>query len=246
MCDKNIPSVTLQTAVIMVVKEFAEKNTTFSCHDITRNIREKTSSGLLEIPEVETSDTNSQIRFDISHVKVKALFDELWNTGAFDATFSLTRNFNGMYFEYEPLIVVNASTPFNINIPQSQSTITASTSKNDNTHYTPYTTSQLAAAIGTAIASTSNDDNTPQSNPTTQRDMAVDRINTYLRNCKTKGIFNPTIKQIQSAIKRRNLIYNPTCEEIQKIITNDLMYVIIPDPYVSSKSKVTLDYKSNG
>ena len=99
MCNQ-VQSVTLQTAVLMQVKEFAQNNTPFSVHDITRTIRSKTAQGELEIPEVEIS--GASFRFDIQHAKVKALFDELWRTGVFDPDFSLSRQFNGMYFQYTP------------------------------------------------------------------------------------------------------------------------------------------------
>jgi len=257
MCDKNILSVTLQTAVIMIVKEFAENNEKFSCHDITRTIREKTTNGEMEIPEVETA--NSQVRFEISHVKVKALFDELWNTGAFDTSFVLTRNFNGMYFEYEPI----TTPPPSATTPSTQSTSTASQygvlgsiPKKGSGVVSPISTTIVG--VGTTIppvntplksctpsTSTASDQDKADPITTTPRELTIERINKYLINCKAKGVY-PTIKQIQSAIKRRNSCFNPTCEVIQNIITNQLMYIIIPDPYVTSKSKVLTNYKSNG
>lgn len=106
MCNQ-VPSVTLQTAVLMQVKEFANNNQQFSVFDITRTLREKTSQGDLEIPEVEVS--GASFRFDIPHAKVKGLFDELWRTGVFDPDFTLSRNFNGVYFEYIPSAVNQSS-----------------------------------------------------------------------------------------------------------------------------------------
>src|SRR6185503_4576118 len=98
MCNTT-DSVTLQTAVLKTVKDLASQNTTFSVHDITRKVRDQVNTGALEIPETKVQGTN---RFDIQHVKVKSLFDELWRNGVFDPDFSLTRNFNGTYFEYTP------------------------------------------------------------------------------------------------------------------------------------------------
>ena len=92
MC-KQVQSVTLQTAIFMQAKEFAASNVPFSVHDITRILRVKTAQGELEIPEVEVS--GASFRFDIPHAKVKALFDELDRTSAFDADFTTTRTFNG-------------------------------------------------------------------------------------------------------------------------------------------------------
>jgi hypothetical protein len=54
MCNQ-VQSVTLQTAVLMTVKEFAQNSQTFSVHDITRTIRSKAAQGDLEIPEVEVA-----------------------------------------------------------------------------------------------------------------------------------------------------------------------------------------------
>ena len=113
MCNQ-VQSVTLQTAILMQVQAFAKNNQSFSVHDITRTIREKTAQGELEIPEVEVS--GASFRFDIPHAKVKELFDELRRTGVFDPEFSLARQLvGGMYFEYTPQLItggnVSAQTP---------------------------------------------------------------------------------------------------------------------------------------
>ena len=99
MCNQ-VQSVTLQTAVLMQVKEFAQTNTPFSVHDITRTIRTKAAQGELEIPEVEVQ--GASFRFDIPHPKVKGIFEEMWKTGVFDPDFTLSRQFNGMYWLYTP------------------------------------------------------------------------------------------------------------------------------------------------
>src|ERR1035441_7849921 len=123
MCNKQqVPSVTLQSAVLMQVKAFAQNNTPFSVHDITRTIRQKTSQGELEIPEVEVQ--GASFRFDIPHPKVKALFDELWTSGVFDPDFSLSRKFNGMYFEYTP---TSGNDPYTSTIPTTTPLATAVT-----------------------------------------------------------------------------------------------------------------------
>jgi hypothetical protein len=109
----QLQTVTLQTAVLMQVKELANNNKAFSVHDITREVRSKVNNGQLEIPEVEVS--GASFRFDIPHAKVKSLFDELWRSGVFAPDFALSRNFNGTYFEYTPtpvaLTAVAPSTP---------------------------------------------------------------------------------------------------------------------------------------
>lgn len=198
MCQQ-VPSVTLQTAVLMQVKEFAQNSQPFSVHDITRSIRNKTANGELEVPEVEVS--GASFRFDIPHAKVKALFDELWRTGVFDPDFTLSRNFNGMYFEYTP-------SPVNGNVSYASVTPTAPTQ-------TPAPAPVVTATVTAPAPATSN---------------GVDvqsRIATYLQNCKNRN-FRPTLKQVQSAIKRDRST-GWSCEKIQDYIEG-LGYTVIDNP----------------
>jgi len=209
MCDQtNIPSVTLQTAVLLQVKEFAISNTAFSVHDITRDIRKKTASGELEIPEVEVS--GASFRFNIPHVMVKALFDKLWRTGVFDPNFTLSRQSNGLYFEYTPSPVNTG--PATV-IPPAVTT---------------------PAAPAPAVVVTRDKVTTP---PTPSHSMMVDRIRTYLANCTNRS-FRPTIKNIQSAIKRE-VSTGYTCDELKSYITQ-IGYVIIDDPDAISRSQVVV------
>ncbi len=208
MCNQ-VPSVTLQTAVLMQVKEFASNNQSFSVHDITRTIRHKTAQGELEIPEVEVS--GASFRFDIPHAKVKALFDELWRTGVFDPDFTLSRQFNGMYFEYTPSPLagsptVQVSTPATAPVTQTVST--------------------PAPVAPSAPATTSGP--VPDS-------VVRDRIQTYLNNCTNKN-FRPTLRTVQSAIKR-DVSTGWSCEKIRDYI-EDLGYDIVPDPDAISKAQV--------
>ena len=207
MCNQ-IKSVTLQTAIFMQAKEFATNNSPFSVHDITRSIREKTAQGELEIPEVEVSGVS--FRFDISHAKVKALFDELYRTSAFDADFTLTRNFNGMYFEYTPQLIGSVSTtpapipaPVGANVPVPTLIVPATT----------------IASLPTGISATNSD-----------------RIKLYLTNCITRN-FRPTLRKVQSAIKRNDAIPIPSCEELKDYITS-LGYSIVEDPESISRAQV--------
>lgn len=200
----NVPSVTLQTAVLMQVKEFAENNTTFSVHDVTRNIRTKVYSGNLEVPETEVA--GASFRHDIPHTKVKAIFDELWRTGVFDPILTLSRNFNGTYFEYTPQLVSTNPTP-----------VVA----------TPAVT-YTALASTPAISYTAPADNDIKS-----------RIVTYLTNCKKKN-FRPSLKHVQSAIKR-DVTTGWTCEQIKDYIVNTLTVQVIDDPdYVSASQVATV------
>lgn len=202
MCQQ---SVTLQTAVLIQVKEFANNNQPFSVHDVTRAIRSKTANGELEIPEVEVS--GASFRFDIPHAKVKALFDELWRTGVFDPDFTLNRNFNGMYFEYTPSPVGNAQ---------------ASTTPTQTQNVSAAPVAQTPAVASAAV---------PMS-------VVQSRIQDYLDNCEGRN-FRPTLKQIQSAIKR-DASTGWTCEQIQDYVEH-LGYDVVGNPnYVSANQVVTV------
>jgi hypothetical protein len=209
MCQ-NAQSVTLQTAVLMQVKEFAQNNQTFSVHDITRTIRSKVRQGDLEIPEAEVA--GASFRFDIPHAKVKALFLEMWNSGVFDPDFALNRLFNqgGGYFEYTPTLTGGTYT-------QPAQVATA-----------PVATAPANVAVApTAVAATPVPDSVVQ-----------DRINVYLNNCEAKN-FRPTLKQVQSAIKR-DVSTGWTCTQIQDYVEK-LGYKVVADPdYVSASQVATV------
>jgi len=206
MCNQaNVPSVTLQTAVLMQVKEFAQNSQPFSVHDVTRNLRMKTSQGEIEIPEVEVQ--GASFRFDIPHVKVKGIFDELWRTGVFDPVLTLNRTFNGTYFEYTPSLVAGAAPSVTVTAP-------------------PVTPTQT---VSTPSAS-------PTSGPVSDS-VVQSRIQTYLDNCQSRN-FRPTLKQVQSAIKR-DVSTGWSCEKIQDYIEG-LGYSVVADPDYVSASQVAL------
>jgi hypothetical protein len=201
----QLQTVTLQTAVLMQVKEFANNNKAFSVHDITREVRQKVNQGVLEIPEVEVA--GASFRFDIPHAKVKALFDELWRTGVFDPDFALNRNFNGVYFEYTPSPVNSPSPAASFSVSQ--------------------------PPVASPVAS-------PSASPTflIGKVEVTNRIEKYLDNCETRQ-FQPTLKQVQSAIKRGNASTGWSCEDIREIVTSDLGYSVVDDPdYVSAAQVV--------
>ena len=205
MCNKSVPSVTLQSAVLMQVQEFAANNQTFSAHDITRNIRNKANSGEWEIPEVQM--TGASFKNDIPHVKVKDLFKDLWQTGAFDQFLTLTDRFNGKYYEYTPTLVGTSATA-------------------------PVQTS--ASPSPSAQGSTS-----PLTVPPSPQKDVPDRIRMYLANCAARN-FRPTIRQVQSAIKRGNSSSGWTCEQIRDHIENVLAINVISDPDFVSASQVVV------
>lgn len=210
MCTQTVPSVTLQTAVLMQVQEFAKDNKTFSVHDITSAVRRKTGNGEMEIPEVEV--TGASFRFDIRHVKVKAIFDELWQTGVFDPFLTLNRQFNGTYFEYTPTL--NAAATQTSNVTSAPANVGV---------VTPATAPAVVPVLNVAPANDSD---------------VKERIRTYLNNCVTRN-FRPTLKQVQSGIKR-NSSTGWTCTMIGDYIEQELGYTIVSDPDFVSASQVAV------
>lgn len=209
----TVPSVTLQTAVLDQVKWFANSGTVFSVHDVTRNVRRKVAQGELEIPETEIH--GSSFRNDIPHVKVKSIFDDLWQTGVFDPFLSLSRKFNGTYFEYTPTPNVSFNTPTPV----------------PTTPVTPNCTSPAAPVVTIAPVNV-------VSTPTVNDADVKARIVVYLKNCVTRN-FRPTLKQVQSAIKRSSST-GWTCENIGAYIENELGYTVVSDPDFISASQVAV------
>lgn len=203
MSNTSLQSVTLQTAVLMQVKEFAAANQTFSVHDITRTVRDKVNNALLEIPEVEVS--GASFRFDIPHAKVKALFEELWRTGIFNPDFTLGRKFNGQYFEYTP--TSNSGAP-------------------DVTPSVPSYTVSPSTTTAAPSTSVSNDGSVKS------------RVQQYLTNCAKRN-FRPTLKNVQSAIKRGDMSTGWSCDSLKTVIES-FGYTIVSDPDSLSASQVVL------
>jgi hypothetical protein len=209
----------------MQVKEFAQNSQQFSVHDITSALRNKTAQGDLEIPEVEVQ--GASFRFDIQHVKVKALFDELWRTGVFDPDFSLSRQFNGMYFQYTPSLVGGGAVAGISVAPQ------------------------VALSAGPAVApvaSATNANNVGQNwgntTPVVQATVLHgkptevvigDRVRIYLDNCVIRN-FRPTLKQVQSAIKR-DFSTGWSCDDL-KALVQKIGYTVVDNPDNVSKAQV--------
>jgi hypothetical protein len=119
----NIPTVTLQTAVLLTIKEFADAGNKFSAHDITRSIRDKCNVGKLEIPEVEDLSGADSFRYNVQHNEVRDLFNEMRDNGVFDADYTIKRNFNGMFFEYTASSTAPISTAYPQPTVQTQPTV---------------------------------------------------------------------------------------------------------------------------
>jgi len=159
-----------------------------------------------ELDIPETEVAGASFRFDIPHSKVKSIFDDLWRTGALDSICNLNRQFTGMYFEYTPTLNPNSPTG---NVPPP----VAPTAPSVQISNPPYTT-------GTSTLTDS---------------VVRDRIQTYLINCTNRN-FRPTLKQVQSAIKR-DVSTGWSCEKIQDYVEN-LGYDVVANPDYVSASQV--------
>ena len=175
-----------------------ENDKTFSVHDITRTIREKTASGEWDIPDAMV--TGAPFKYDISHDKVRTLFNEMWDAQLFLCPCPLSRKFNGMFNEYfvsrdfcrDPAIQPElVDQPEPADAPEQPHTECVSY-----THTGDKCTVKTDANIVPHFSMLSDDGCCKQKDPVAQR------IDTYISNCHKRKTY-PTIKQIQSAIKRR-------------------------------------------
>ena len=188
--------ITLQSAILIQMKEFAKIDKPFNVHDITRAIREKTASGEWDIPDVVV--TGTPVKYNISHDKVRTIFNEMWDAQLFLCPRPLSRKFNGMYNEY--FIHRN----FCCDMEKDPAIRPEPTDSTGQLHaeYVSYT------HTGDKVAVKSNENIIPHfsvlsdSSRCKQEDPVAKRIDTYISNCYKRKTY-PTVKQIQSAIKRR-------------------------------------------
>jgi hypothetical protein len=68
------------------------------------------------------------------------------------------------------------------------------------------------------------------------RSTVVERVKLYLNHCASRN-YRPSLKQVQSAIKRQDKSTGWTCEELSDVV-NDLGFDIISDPDYVSMSQV--------
>lgn len=67
----------------------------------------------------------------------------------------------------------------------------------------------------------------------------MERIKKYLNGCKARN-FRPSLKQVQSAIKRGDESTGWQCSDLKDIITNDLGLTVVDNPDSVSKAQVVL------
>lgn len=189
---------TLDEAIKNQIIEFGNNNKTFSVHDITSELRRKTANGDIEIPEVQVDKYS--FKFEISHAKVKNIFDYGWTSGEYNKYFTLNRNFNRVYYEYTATVINNPS------------------NSND-------TTSSNVNSNNSAVATNSptNNSNIISNIKSNNQFNVDDIIKNNIKNYIIKHNNSPTIKEIQSAIKRKNYLVW-TCEQIKAYVEQTLNY----------------------
>lgn len=190
MCNQsNVPSVNLQTAVLMQVQEFVQSGQAFSRYDITKALRQKCNDGLLEIPEVE--NVNSSPRFDIRKNAVDNIFEQLYQNCLANGLPPLTYTYNQVLgyrvFSADQNAVQPTPTP--VQAP----TVTLAS-------FPP--AAPLPATLANSPVSPTQVVSVPVTAVTTPDDSELRRrVGLYMGNCQKIGK-TPTLRQIQSAIKR--------------------------------------------
>lgn len=204
MCNSNVPSVTLATAVLMQVQEFIGNNQAFSRYDITKALREKTNNGLLEIPEIENT-TGGSPRYFVSKQAVDNIFEQLWRNCLVNGLPSLKVDFNaaGGYrvFSADSTAAqsVSPQMPAPPALPVSPLPPTGApvSLQMPNSPVLPF-------AYGTS--------------PAVVSDAEIRRrVTLYMKHCQQCN-YTPSLKRIQSAIKRGNKSTGLTKNELANIV----------------------------
>lgn len=193
MCNPSVPSVSLATAVLMQVQEFVQTGKQFSRYDVTKSLREKCNNGLLEIPEVENT-TGGNPRYFIPKQAVDDIFEQLWRNCLANGLPSLTAAYNPSLgyrtFSVDP------------------TTISAA----------PQTTPQVAPQVSTPPAVSSSPSVSYGTGPVIVSDAEIRRrVTVYMERCKGYNIV-PSLKQVQSAIKRGNRSTGLSHTELANIV----------------------------
>lgn len=202
MCNPNVPSVVLATAVLMQVQEFVNSAQSFSRYDITRALRQKCNDGLLEIPEVEDVNTsNPAYRYNIRKSDVDAIFDQLFqnclSNGLPPLKVVYDRNLGYRVFSADqpsPAPSVNIAPPATFTPPPVPVV--------SNPPVVSYSGQGIFSKPGV-------------SDPEIRR-----RISLYVDGYSNTWGVNPTPKQVQSAIKRGNRSTGFSCNEIKNVMTS--------------------------
>lgn len=205
MCNStNVPSVSLATAVLMQVQEFVNSGQEFSRYDITKALRQKCNDGLLEIPECEDTNPAATYRFSILKNVVDGIFDQLFQNclanglPPLKVTFDRQRGYR--LFSVDAAL---ASTPV-VAAPAQPSAPMAYATNPSNVGGSWSSKTPPASVVVSVPSSTLTDTEIKR------------RVALYMESCKKLGV-QPTLKRIQSAIKRGNHSTGLSCREIANV-----------------------------
>lgn len=190
MCNStNVPSVNLATAVLMQVQEFVNSGQEFSRYDITKALRQKCNDGLLEIPECEDTNPGASYRFSILKGEVDNIFDQLFQNCLANGLPPLKVTFDRQRGYRLFSVDVVAAAPQPVATPQ--------------------------PVVATAPPTPEVRVSVPVS---TLTDTEIKRrVTLYMTRCTQSGA-TPTLKNVQSAIKRGNKSTGLSYGEIANIV----------------------------
>ena len=209
MCNQNsnVQSVNLQTAVLMQVQEFVQAGKQFSRFEITLALRDKCNNNLLEIPEVEDTTPGARYRFDIRKDAVDVIFEQLYSNCLVNGLPPLNYRFDRVN-GYRVFFADPTAAP---TVPVSAQPAVPPVSVD------PTGANQIVAAVAAATVPQSPMVSVPSS---VLNDSEIRRrVTLYMDRCKTLGV-TPTLKQIQSAIKRGKKSTGLSYNEISNVVTS--------------------------
>jgi hypothetical protein len=173
----------------MQVQEFVNSGQEFSRYDITKALRQKCNDGLLEIPEIEDLNVLSTVRYNVRKTEVDNIFDQLWSNGLPNGLPPLkcTYDRNRGYRLFSADVASGNAIP----IP-------------------------TATPSATPVATPSIPPSRPVNVVTLDDAEIRRRIQLYMDRCNVLGM-TPSLKQIQSAIKRGNRSTGLSYREIANV-----------------------------
>jgi hypothetical protein len=207
MCNSTTPSVNLQTAVLMQVQEFVNAGQSFSRYDITKALRQKCSDGTLEIPELEIVNPGASYRYDIRKQAVDDVFEQLWRNclanGLPPLQVTYDRNLGYRIFSVDQNALAQSA------VPAILATATAPTPA--------YVSTPPTAVVTLPPVNPNQITSVPASSLVPLTDAEIKRrVTLYMDHCQSVGV-TPSLKQIQSAIKRGNKSTGLSYREIANV-----------------------------
>lgn len=187
----NTQVMTIPQAVVSAINTLRE-NGKLSAYEVTTFIRNKANVGDWQFPGLDADKNALNIKYRIDHDVVRQIVHNLYENGDLDELGLVDRTNNGQYFEYH----------FDLtNSTDSDLLLGDSTSFDDDQDEQNHVNAKQVQSSSF------------------NRGLVSSKVNNYLnRKCNT---VNPTLKQIQSAVK----VNGVTCEVLHEILKNLGYYV---------------------